>query len=105
LPPDRAGLQREDQERRLERVFRGLLIAYGTAANAQDHRPVPVHDRLEGPRRGVARLRGEAPDQFAIAQAADGPYVVQGVEIAGETRGGCTFHRESPRLGRGGFPY
>ena len=48
--PDVGGLPRQDQERRLEGVFGVLPVAEDVLADAQDHRPVAGHQRLEGRR-------------------------------------------------------
>ena len=37
----------EDQERRLKRVFDVRLVGQHAPADAQDHRPMPRHQRLE----------------------------------------------------------
>ena len=45
--PDRAGLADEDEERRLEGILGVVMIGQQAAADAQDHRAMPRHQRRE----------------------------------------------------------
>jgi hypothetical protein len=94
-----AGLQRQDQEGRLEGVLHGVLISHRAAADAPDHRPVTPDDPFEGALGRGALAVAEPTQQLAIAQAADGALVVQHADVANEAQGYGTSHRESPCLG------
>ena len=59
---ERASLARQDQEGRLERVLRILLVGQHPPAHAQHHRPVPPQQPLE---RGHVAER-EAAEQLAV---------------------------------------
>jgi hypothetical protein len=66
-PADRSGPPRQDQERRLGGILGVVEPAQDAAADAEHHRPVPLHQRRE--RRGrvvVAPARQEAPEQLAV---------------------------------------
>src|SRR4051812_38157030 len=83
-PPDGCSLAREDQERSLEGILGILPVAQDLAANAQDHRPVPLHECREcGLRRRIAL--GEEPlEQLPVRKGADDPDLGQGPQLAQE---------------------
>ena len=68
--PDRAALLDQDQEGRLEGVLGIVRVAQDPPADAQDHRPVPPHQRLEGP--GVA-LGEETLEELRVGEPRDRP--------------------------------
>ena len=80
--PHRAGLQRQDQEGRLERVIGRVPVAEQPAADPQDHRPVPPHDLLERGFRASLAARHEPFEQLPVAQAADDPDLEQRIQVA-----------------------
>ena len=64
----------QHQERRLERILRVLRIAEHPAADAQDHRPVPVHQLFEGGLGTVATTpRDECVEELTVRPSADRP--------------------------------
>src|SRR5262249_52953954 len=64
LALDRASLGSEDQKRRLESVLRVRTVAQNAAADAQDHRAVPVQ---QGCKRRFVAVREESSQESAIA--------------------------------------
>jgi hypothetical protein len=58
----------QDQERRLEGVVRRVGVAQDAAADAQDHRPVPAQQGLEGRLVDVARVPVQ---QLGVGQPAE----------------------------------
>jgi len=66
--PDFAARLDQDQEGRLEGVLSIVWIAQYPPADAQDHRPVPTHQRLEGP--GVP-LGEETLEELRVVQRED----------------------------------
>ena len=83
-PSDRRSLACEDQERGLEGIFGILRVAQELAADAQDHRPVPLHQCREcGLGRRIAR--GEEPlEQLPVRQGPDDPDLGQDPQLAQE---------------------
>ena len=62
--PHRVGLLRQNNERRLKRIFRGVGIAQDALADAAHHRPVPPDKRTE---RFLVALLPVTQQQFAVA--------------------------------------
>ena len=73
LPAHGNGSSDEDQKGCLERVFGVVLVAQNRAADAEDHRPVPID---QGGERRSSRLvppltARQAAEQVSIGQSAD----------------------------------
>ncbi len=64
--PNGSGLADQYDEGGLEAVFRVGLVVQDTAANTQDHRPVPPHQCREG---GLVPLPDETLQQLAVGHA------------------------------------
>jgi hypothetical protein len=77
--PDRAGLFHQDQERGLERVLGVVRFTQDPPADAQDHRPVPRHQRLDGP--GIP-LAEEPLKELRVRQSRKHALRKQAVEIS-----------------------
>src|SRR5262249_15991997 len=60
----------QDEEGGLEGVLRVRLVAQHPAADAQDHRAVPPHQRLEG---GLVPPREESLQEFRVVQVSTTP--------------------------------
>ena len=79
---DQRGLAGEDEEHRLERIGRGVVVAQHPAADAQDHRAVPLH---QGRKRRLGRgdiLPAEEPrQQLGIRQPADDADAEQRLQV------------------------
>ena len=65
----RAGLAHQHEEGGLEGVVGRVLVAEQVAADAQHHRPVPCHERLEA--RPVVAPAEEAVEQLRVGQPGD----------------------------------
>ena len=79
--PDRAGLPRQSQEGHLEGVLGLVRIVQDAPADAQHHRPVPLHQRAEGRLAGLITARHEPFQQLGIGQPADRPDPEQRLEM------------------------
>ena len=83
--PDRARLAHQNQERGLEGVVGVVRVAQELPADAQDHRPVAVHQRGEG---GLGRRRvrpGQKPFQeLAIGQGPGRAEVIERRELTAQ---------------------
>ena len=77
--PDRAALLDQDQEGRLEGVLGIVRVAQDPPADAQDHRSVPPHQRLEGP--GVP-LGEETLEELRVGEPRDHPVGEQAVDLS-----------------------
>ena len=73
------GLVDQDQERGLEHVVGIGPGAEQAAADAEDHRPVPAQQLLEG---GLVAARGKAIEEVAVGRLAGGGRAQQAVEVA-----------------------
>ena len=76
---DRAGLLDQDQEGGLEGVLGVVGVAQDAVADAQDHRSVPRHQRLEG--RGIAPM-DEPLEELGVGKAGDRPIGEQAVDLS-----------------------
>ena len=79
---DRYGPPRQDQERGLERILGVVRVAQDLAADAQDHRPVPLDQRREP---GLGRLITTAHEplqELTIRQVPDHPDAIEGVQVS-----------------------
>src|SRR5438105_420485 len=65
MAPDRSGLASQDEEGSLEGVFHVLLLVLNPPTDAEDHWPVPPHQRLEG---GLALLLNKAVQQLPVRE-------------------------------------
>ncbi len=63
---DAAGFAGKSQERRLKRIFRVVVVAQDTAADAEHEALVAADEQLEG---GLVAGRGEAAQQLGVADA------------------------------------
>ena len=79
--PDRAGLPRQDQEGHLEGVLGVVRVVQDAPADAQHHRPVPLHQRAEGRLAGLVAARHEPFQQLGVGQPADRPDPEQRLEM------------------------
>ena len=106
---DRRGLADEDEEGGLEGVGGGVGVVEGAAADAPDHRAVPLNQGGER-RLGRAIAAGREPlQQLAVGETAGRPEAEERLDVAGHgggfvpghgtcSRGGvlpCTMHRGS----------
>ena len=69
----------QDQEGRLEHVVGVGVGAEQAAADAEDHRPVPAQQLLEG---GLVAVGGEAVEELAVARFAGRRRAEQPVKVA-----------------------
>ena len=76
--PDRPRLADQEQERRLEGVLDLGRAVQDGVADAQDHRPVPHHQRRE---RRLVATREVALQELAVGQAGDRPRLEQPVNL------------------------
>ena len=105
--PDRCGPAGEDQERRLERIFGVVRVAEDRAADAQDHRAVPVHQDGE---RGLVPPGQEAIQQLPVGQPRARPRDEEGLDLSQDGPTSLTRHGSplrqvpmlSPVVSRGG---
>ena len=67
VPPQRGCLAHQHEEGGLETIFCISIVAENTPANAQDHRPMPLHQSLEGI---IVSLAKEKLQQFSIVSRA-----------------------------------
>ena len=56
----------------LESVFSGVLVVEDIPADAEDHRPMPLHQGLEGRLRITSLLGGESRQQLGVRHPGDG---------------------------------
>ena len=78
---DRAGLAGQDEEDGLEGVLGMVPVAQELAADAQDHGPVPRHQRGEGGFAGGIAPRGEPLEELAVGQPGDGAAVEERLDL------------------------
>ena len=83
---DRAGPAGQQQERDLERILGQMRVGQQVAADAQDHRPVPLDQGGEG-RLGRLATTGEVIEQGAIRHRAHRPDAEERADLLAE--GGC----------------
>ena len=111
-PPERIvhadlrGLAGQHEEHRLERIRRGVVVAQHPAADAQDHRAVPLHQRRE---RRLGRgdiLPAEEPrQQLGIRQPADGADVEQRLQVVGGSSPLPLSYLARPSRGQPFYPF
>ena len=68
LHPERPRLAGQHEEGGLEGVLGGMLVAEDAPADAEDHRPVPLHQGLEGRLGAVLVPGGEPLQELGIRQ-------------------------------------
>ena len=101
-PADRAGPLRQHQERRLRGVLGVVEVGHRGAADAQDHRSVPLHQRRE--RRGGVVITPPGPvplQQLAVGQRPDRTRVKHGAQVPRRNPSMLARHRHvalAPRL-------
>jgi hypothetical protein len=78
---DRARLARQDQERDLERVVRGVCVAQQLPANSEHHRPVPVDERSKRQLGRLAPASAEQLQEPSVRQRFEFPHVLRREEI------------------------
>ena len=71
---DRPGLLDQDQEGGLKGVGDVVRVIQDAPADAQDHRPMPMEDRLEG---RLVAMGEESLQELSLGQTCDGPCVEQ----------------------------
>jgi hypothetical protein len=75
-------VSRQREERRLECIVRGVFIAKSAATDAQDHRPMTVHQGLEGRLAPGLSALGEPFQQLPVCQPAEHTHVKQGAQVS-----------------------
>jgi hypothetical protein len=86
--PERAGqresarLAGEDEERGLEGILGGLLVAKGTATDPEHHRPVALDQCGKRELRLLAITPGEPLEELHVRTLADGPRGEEHAEMA-----------------------
>ena len=81
LHPERPRLAGQHEERGLEGVLGGVLVAEHAPADAEDHRPVPLHQGLEGQLGAVLVPGGEPRQQLGIRQPGECAQVPQPMNL------------------------
>ena len=84
------------QERCLEGVLGVLPVAQHPPADAQNHRPVPMHQFLERRLGVVASLGDETVQKLSVRQAPDCPLTEQPADLP-EPRARCPAHPSHDR--------
>ena len=95
--PEAGGLLDQDQEGRLERVERVVGVGQPGATDAQDHRPVAVHQRRERQFRRLAPVVREPLQQLAVGQVADHADVEQRADLPQDGPIPLDRHGSAPR--------
>jgi hypothetical protein len=95
--PERAGLLDQDEESGLEGILNIIRIAECAAADAQDHRPVPLYKGCEGQLGRFASLGREPFEELTVRQLADGPQVEEGSELPPDGPVRSDRHEFTPR--------
>src|SRR5262249_35735207 len=75
---DRGRAAGEDEEGGLEGVLGVVVVAEDPAADAPDHRPVALHQGLEG---GLLATRDEAFQELAVGEPDERPRLEEGAEV------------------------
>ncbi len=94
--PDRRRLADQHQERRLESVLDVPRVAEHPPAEAQHHRPVQVHQRLEGV---LIPARQVTLQELAVPQAAERPLPEQPVKLPQDDPTADSRHGSTPYPG------
>ncbi len=94
---DRGRLPRQHQERRLEGVLGLVRVAQDAAADAQHHRPVPLHQLRERLLRRLVPTRQEPVEQLLVAQRAGHAELVEGPQVPDDFSRRSTAHDDPPR--------
>ena len=81
LHPERPGLPGQHEEGGLEGVLGGMLVAEHAPADAEDHRPVPLHQGLEGQLGAVLVAGGEPRQELGIGQPGECAQVPQPMNL------------------------
>ena len=79
--PHRAGFTGQHQERGLEGVVGVLRVAEDLPADAEDHRPVALHQRREGRLVGSVPQRQEPLNELPVREVADHTEPQEGGEL------------------------
>ena len=88
----RRGFAHQDEECGLEDILGGLSVVQHAAANAQDHRSVPSHQRLEGQLVALGRVTLE---QLPFGQASETPPLQEPFDLLLNDAIGLPRHRTS----------
>ena len=98
--PEAAGLAHQHQERGLKGILRVVRISQDAPADAQDHRPMPLHqggERLFG---RITPLGREPLEQLPIGQVANRPGREEHAKLPHDAAILSCGHGLSPCLGR-----
>ena len=79
--PQAAGLLDQDQERGLEGILCVVRVDERGAADAQNHRPVALHQGLESQFGDLAPARREPLQQLSVRKLPDRPEIEERVEL------------------------
>ena len=79
--PERPGLADQDQERGLEGILGVVRIIQHAPADAQHHRPMPLHQDREGQLGGLAPVGREPLQELSVRQVPDRPHVEERAEL------------------------
>ena len=79
-PPDRPRPRCQDQERGLEGILGVVGVAQDVAADIEDHRPMPCHQRLECRLGGLAAPSEESIQELGVGEVPGHPDMGECVE-------------------------
>jgi hypothetical protein len=71
----------EDEERSLEGVLRGVIIAHDRLANAKHHRTMALSQRRERQLGCLAAARRKSAQQFAVRQPTNHTNIEEGAKV------------------------
>ena len=94
LDPDRPGLARQQEESGLEGVVGVVGVVEDAAADAQDHRPMPTDQGLEGQLVAVGDVPFQEP---GVGQARQGPLAEEAVDLPQGGVASQAGHESRPR--------
>ena len=96
LHPERSRLFGQHEEGGLEGILGGVLVAEHAPADAEDHRPVPLHQGLEGELGAVLGPVGEPRQELGIRQPGEGAQVPQPMNLTEQSGASARHVRSLP---------